>query len=165
MLSFVPISCSLLFAGVIGLSVGAALSKSGRSVWLVERHGRAGEETSSRNSEVIHAGIYYPTNSLKAQLCVRGKRMLYEYAAAHGIGHSRVGKLVVCSSANQMDALQNLAAQARSNGVDDCKLLSAEECKRLEPSVVAVAGLHSPSTGIIDSHALMAVLEGEIQQV
>eukprot|EP00892_Ulva_mutabilis_P007376 jgi/Ulvmu1/500/UM001_0508.1 len=155
---------AVIGAGVVGLAVAAAISKGGRSVLLLERNSHPGQETSARNSEVIHAGIYYPPGSLKAKLCVDGKHRLYDYAEQHAIPHRRLGKLIVCHTRDQQDKIERLHAQAMQNGVTDCKLLTAEQCSDAQPGVRALAGMFSPSTGIIDSHAFMECLLGEVQQ-
>jgi L-2-hydroxyglutarate oxidase LhgO len=148
-------------AGVIGLALAHRLAHAGREVVVLEREARIGMHTSSRNSEVLHAGLYYPAGSLKARLCVRGRELLYAFCAERGIGHARCGKLVVASEPAQLGALRALAARAAQNGVSDLRLLDANECRALELALRACAALHSPSTGIIDSHALLATLDRE----
>jgi L-2-hydroxyglutarate oxidase LhgO len=150
-------------AGVVGLAVARALARAGRDVVVIEALDAIGQVTSARNSEVIHAGLYYPTGSLKARLCVAGKRLLYDYCAERGVAHRRCGKLVVAAHAQQADHLQQLAQQARANGVDDVQLLSGEQVLRMEPALAAQAALWSPSTGIVDSHGLMLALLGDAQ--
>ncbi len=150
-------------AGVVGLAVARALALRGREVMVLERAGAIGTETSSRNSEVIHAGIYYPAGSLKARLCVEGKARLYAYCGERGIAHRRCGKLIVATSASQRDALPAIRERARANGVEDLRLLSREEARALEPALECLAALESPSTGIIDSHALMLSLQGDLE--
>ncbi|MGF1650695.1 MAG: NAD(P)/FAD-dependent oxidoreductase [Hyphomicrobiaceae bacterium] len=149
-------------AGVVGLAIGRALAVHGREVVVVERHGLIGSETSSRNSEVIHAGIYYPTGSLRARLCVSGKQALYRFCAENGVAHRACQKLIVATHDEQLPKLDALAAKARENGVDDLVRLSAGEASALEPAVRCCGALLSPSTGIIDSHGLMLALEGHI---
>lgn len=149
-------------AGAVGLAVARALAESGREVMVLERHGLIGSETSSRNSEVIHAGIYYPKGSLKAELCVEGKERLYSYCAARGIGHRRCGKLIVATSADQVTELEAIAARAAANGVHDLAFLTKAEAQALEPALACEAALLSPSTGILDSHGYMQALEGDI---
>jgi len=149
--------------GVIGLACARALAIAGRGVMLLERHGHIGEETSSRNSEVIHAGIYYPEGSNKARLCVRGKRLLYEYCRGYDVDHRDCGKVIVASDPSQAAVLESYQRQARANGVNDLEPLSAEQVFALEPEVKAVAGLLSPSTGIIDSHGFMLSLQGQFE--
>ena len=130
---------------------------------VVERETAIGTGTSSRNSEVIHAGLYYPTGSLKARLCVRGREQLYAYCAGHGIGHRRCGKLIVATDAGQLDALRALQAQAHANGVHDVVWLERDAVLAMEPALHAIAALHSPSTGIVDSHGLMLALQGDAE--
>ncbi len=147
---------AVIGGGVVGLSVARALALAGREVVVLEAEGTLGSHTSSRNSEVIHAGIYYATGSEKAALCVAGKRLLYDYCERAGVAHARLGKLIVATRDEELPALERLFAQARANGVDDLRFLDAAEVRELEPDVVAVRALVSPSTGIIDSHGLMA---------
>ena len=151
-------------AGVVGLACARALARAGKEVLILERHGDIGTETSSRNSEVIHAGIYYPQDSLKARLCVRGRDQLYAFCEHHGVAHQRCGKLIVATSAAQEERLQGIRAQAAANGVRDLVLLSAAEAQALEPELRCTAALMSPSTGIVDSHELMLALLGEAEQ-
>jgi len=150
-------------AGVVGLACAAALARAGKSVIVAERHGRAGEETSSRNSGVIHSGIYYPTASLKARLCVAGRQRLYAYCEERDITHRRCGKLVVAQS-DQVEALRALQRKAHDNDVADVELLTAPEARELEPAVRCAAALLSPSTGIIDVHEYMLALEADIEE-
>ena len=153
--------------GVVGLAVARALALSpafkGRDLMLLEAAGVIGTGTSSRNSEVIHAGIYYAPGSLKARLCVEGKALLYAYCLERGIGHRRCGKLIVATQAAQLDALQAIIDKAADNGVYDLVLLTREEARALEPQIECVAAIHSPSTGIVDSHALMLALQGDFE--
>lgn len=150
-------------AGVVGLACARELAARGIETLVVERNETFGQETSSRNSEVIHAGLYYPAGTLKARLCVEGKRALYTYCAERGIAHRRCGKLVVATGEVQTDYLLKLQRQAVGNGVDDTQLLTANEARRMEPALNCVAALHSPSTGIVDSHALMLSLLGDAE--
>ena len=150
-------------AGVVGLATARALVAAGHEVLVLERHDGIGRETSSRSSEVIHAGLYYPPGSLKARVCVEGRDLLYAFARENGVPHARYGKLVVATSEDEIPALDRLAETARANGVVDVVRLSAAEVQAREPEVAAVAGLFSPSTGVIDSHALMVALEGHIR--
>ena len=147
-------------AGVIGLAVANQLASEGNDVLILEQKHLFGSETSARHSEVIHAGIYYPKDSLKAQFCTRGKALLYNYCKKHAIEHKRLGKIIVATSAEQVDTLHGIAAHARANGVDDLEHLGKNEVSALEPAIVASAGLLSPSTGIVDSHAFMLSLLG-----
>jgi L-2-hydroxyglutarate oxidase LhgO len=150
-------------AGVVGLAVARALALQGREVLVLEATDAIGTQTSSRNSEVIHAGIYYPRGSLKARLCVQGKQMLYDYCTARGIAHRRCGKFIVATSAGQVAQLQGIIAKAAANGVDDLVLLSRNEARAQEPALECVAAVHSPSTGIVDSHGLMLALQGDLE--
>ena len=150
-------------AGVVGLAAARALARTGREVLVLERHDTIGSEISSRNSEVIHAGIYYPTGSAKAALCVRGKALLYEHCAAYKVPHRRVGKVIVATAEAQLATLRSYQAQARANGVGDLPWLTRAELQALEPAVDALAGVYSESTGIIDSHAFMVSLAGDVE--
>ena len=145
-------------AGVVGLAAARALAQTGRDVVILEAADAFGTVTSARNSEVVHAGLYYPTGSRKAQLCVQGREQLYAYCAERGIAHRRCGKLIVATSAAQLDKLDVLHAQARANGVHDLQRLTADEARAMEPALACVAALWSPSTGIVDSHGLMLAL-------
>jgi len=147
-------------AGAVGLAVARQLALSGLDTLILEKNDHIGMETSARNSEVIHAGIYYPQGSLKARLCVEGKRLLYDFCAAHGVPHRRLGKLIV-GQAGQQRQLAILAQVAANNGVDDLKPLAKKEIAALEPDIRAEEGLFSPSTGIIDSHQYMLALLGD----
>ncbi len=146
-------------AGLVGLSAAAALAEQGAKVMVLERHAGPGRETSSRNSEVLHSGVYYPTGSLKARLCVEGNRRLRSFCDAFGVQRHRPGKLIVATAAEEVPELERLAALGSANGVPDLRMLDAGEVRELEPHVQAVAALHSPSTGIVDSHGLLKVLE------
>ncbi len=157
------VDCVVIGAGVVGLAVARALALQGREVMVLEAADAIGTGTSSRNSEVIHAGIYYAQGSLKAELCVQGKALLYDYCAARGIGHSRCGKLIVATSEAQVAQLQGIISKAAANGIDDLVLLSRDEARALEPQLECVAAVHSPSTGIVDSHALMLALQGDLE--
>ncbi len=157
------VECVVIGAGVVGLAAARALALSGREVWVLEGAGGIGTGTSSRNSEVVHAGIYYPAGSLKARFCVEGKRMLYEYCAERGVAHSRLGKLIVAAEAAEVPVLHTIRAKAAANGVDDLQMLSGEEAQRMEPALHAAGALLSPSTGIVDSHALMLAYQGDVE--
>jgi L-2-hydroxyglutarate oxidase LhgO len=150
-------------AGVVGLAVARALALSGREVVILEAEDAIGTHTSSRNSEVIHAGIYYPRGSLKARACLRGRRLLYDYCASHGVPHRRCGKLIVATSDSQLGELHSLRRKAHENGVTDLVEISAAEAMRMEPALHCAAALHSPSTGIVDSHALMLAFLGDAE--
>ncbi len=157
------VDCIVIGAGVVGLAVARALALTGREVIVLEEADAIGTHTSSRNSEVIHAGIYYPPGSLKASCCVTGKQLLYRYCEARGIAHRRCGKLIVATESAQLAALQRIQAQAAANGVDDLRLLTQAEAIAMEPALRCVAALFSPSTGIIDSHGLMLAYQGEAE--
>ena len=157
------VDCVVIGAGVVGLAVARALALQGREVMVLEAASAIGTGTSSRNSEVIHAGIYYPPGSLKAKLCVQGKHLLYAYCAERGIAHSRCGKLLVATQAGQVSQLQGIIDKAAANGVSDLVLLTREQARAMEPQLECIAAVHSPSTGIVDSHALMLALQGELE--
>ncbi len=148
---------------MVGLAVARALALQGREVMVLEAADGIGTGTSSRNSEVIHAGIYYPQGSLKARLCVQGKQLLYDYCAERGIGHSRCGKLIVATSPPQVAQLQAIIAKAATNGVNDLVMLTQAQAKAMEPHLACEAAVLSPSTGIVDSHALMLALQGDLE--
>jgi L-2-hydroxyglutarate oxidase LhgO len=150
---------AVIGAGIVGLAVARALSRRGCEVFVLESERRAGAHSSSRNSEVIHAGIYYPPGSLKARLCVEGRRTLYAYCAERGIPHARTGKLIVAVTEEEIPVLERLKRTAEANAVDDLVWLSAAEARALEPEVRCVRALLSPSTGIVDSHALLGALQ------
>ena len=158
------IAAIVIGAGVVGLACARALAQRGIATIIVERHDAFGTETSARNSEVIHAGLYYPSGSLKAQLCVVGRRLLYDYCATHGVRHRRCGKLLVATSLEQEARLDALRRQGETNGVDDLQPLGAGDARRLEPELRCTAALLSPSTGIIDSHGLMLALLGDAER-
>jgi L-2-hydroxyglutarate oxidase LhgO len=151
-------------AGVVGLACARALALAGREVVILEAEDAIGTHTSSRNSEVIHAGIYYPQGSLKAHSCVEGRRRLYEYCAARGVPHRRCGKLIVATDRAQLDELEGIRRKAHANGVADVAPVSLAEVRAMEPEVACVAALHSPSTGIVDSHALMLAYLGDAER-
>ena len=151
------VDIAIIGAGVIGLAVAAEISarQPGRSIIVLEKNEQFGQETSSRNSEVIHAGIYYPTGSLKARLCVEGKELLYSFCEKWAIPHKRCGKLIVANTPEEEDSLSGLMEQAAANGVEDLKLLEPGQIKSLEPNIQAGRAVFSPSTGIINTHHLM----------
>jgi len=150
-------------AGVVGLAIARELALTGRTVLVLERHSQIGQETSSRNSEVIHAGIYYPKGSLKARLCVSGRDLLYRFCASHNVQHKRLGKLIVAINDNQVAALEAIYAKAMANGVGDLRFIEAEELRREEPALRANKAIFSPSTGIINSHELMLAFQGDME--
>ena len=155
--------CVVAGAGVVGLAVARALALAGREVLVLDAAEGIGTETSSRNSEVIHAGIYYPAGSLMARSCVAGKRMLYAYCAERGVPHANCGKLIVATDAAEAEKLASIQARAAANGVPDLRLLDRAEALALEPALACTAALLSPSTGIIDSHAYMLTLQGDAE--
>lgn len=155
------ITICIIGGGVIGLAVARGLSRNFPGVILLEKHPSFGQETSSRNSEVIHAGIYYPPGSIKATLCVEGSSLLYVYLGRHGIAHKRLGKIIVAASEEEIADLNFLKQNGEHNGCRGLELLSQSEIRKLEPEIECVAGLYSPNTGILDTHALMAKLAAE----
>jgi len=157
------IDAVVIGAGVVGLAVGRELALQGLEVMVLESENAIGTGTSSRNSEVIHAGIYYPAGSLKARLCVQGKQMLYAYCTERGVAHQRLGKLIVATSPEQVAQLASIQAKAAANGVHDLRQISAAEARALEPALQCDAALLSPSTGIVDSHGLMLALQGDME--
>ncbi len=157
------VDCLVAGAGVVGLAVARELALAGREVMIVERERAIGQVTSARNSEVIHAGIYYPQGSLKARACVAGKHALYAYLDARGLAYRRCGKLIVAASPDEVGELEAIRAKAAANGVDDLVLLDGRTARAAEPALAAEAALHSPSTGIMDSHAFMVSLLGEAE--
>ncbi len=157
------VECIVAGAGVVGLAVARALALSGRDVLVLDAQGGIGTQTSSRNSEVIHAGLYYPEGSLKARLCVAGKHALYAYLDERGLAHAQLGKLIVATAESQVQKLEAIMARAAAAGVDDLDLIDRATITMLEPEVDAVAAILSPSTGIIDSHAFMLSLQGDIE--
>ncbi len=150
-------------AGAVGLACGYALARRRQSVLVLERENRIGAGISSRNSEVIHAGLHYPTGSLKARLCVEGRRALYPFLEAHNVAHNRCGKLIVATEESEIPALEGLAKQGEINGVEGVRWIDGDEARALEPQLKAVAALESVESGIMDAHGYMAALEGEIE--
>ena len=150
-------------AGVVGLACARALARLGHSAIVAERAGGIGTGISSRNSEVIHAGLYYPAGSLRARHCTAGRRMLYSYAESHGIAHRACGKLVVATSELERAKIEGLAEQGRANGVEALELVDGPAAVALEPNLACVAALLSGTTGIVDSHALMLALQGDLE--
>ncbi len=157
------IQVAIIGAGVLGLAFARAMALKGRDLMIFEAREAFGEVASARNSEVIHAGICYPAGSLRARLCVTGKAQLYEYCKARGVPHKRIGKLIVANSAEEAKTLPNLMARAAANGVHDLELLSGVEAMAREPALQAHSAVWSPSTGIIDSHALMLAILGDAE--
>lgn len=164
MLAAVDVECLVVGAGVVGLAIARALAQQGKEVLIVESESSFGSGISSRNSEVIHAGLYYPVNSLKAKLCIRGKSLLYDYCESHHVAYQRLGKLLVATEASEIAQLMSIKHNAEQCGVNDLNILSAIEVKALEPELHCELALLSPSTGIVDSHALMLSLLGDAEQ-
>jgi L-2-hydroxyglutarate oxidase LhgO len=158
------IECVVIGAGVVGLAIARAMAARGREVIVLEASEAVGTGTSSRNSEVIHAGLYYPRGSLKAELCVRGRAMLYEFCDAHGVPYNRCGKLLVATARNQLPQLAAIQQKAVENGVTDLIRMSAAEAMALEPHLHCVEAMLSPQTGIIDSHQFMLALQGDAER-
>ena len=150
---------TIIGAGVIGLAIAETISQENKNVFLIEKHLSFGQETSSRNSEVIHAGIYYTKNSLKSKLCLEGKRLLYDYCNRYDIPYKNCGKLIVATSEEEISIIEGIRQTAIQNGVDDLKVLDQEQILELEPNIFALKALFSPSTGIVDSHSLMKQYE------
>ncbi|WP_207282227.1 FAD-dependent oxidoreductase [Pseudomonas sp. FW300-N2F2] len=159
----VDIDCVVVGAGVVGLAVAREMALAGHEVLVIEAGEAIGIGTSSRNSEVIHAGIYYPPGSLKAQLCVEGRHALYAYCDSHGVSTRKTGKLIVAKDEAQVRQLEVLLERGRVNGVEDLRLLDRDQALALEPALECIAALHSPSTGIVDSHGLMLALQGDAE--
>ncbi len=157
------VDCIVVGAGVVGIAVARALALAGREVIVLEREGGIGTGISSRNSEVIHAGIYYPPDSLMARLCVAGRHMLYAYCGERGVPHDRCGKLIVACDEAEAARLPAIQARAEANGVEGMRLLDAAGARALEPALRCAAALHSPETGILDSHAYMLALQGDAE--
>ena len=157
------IDALVIGAGAVGLAVGRALSQAGHETVVLESEAAIGQGVSSRNSEVIHAGLYYATDTLKARLCVRGKSLLYDFCASHGVPHQACGKLVVATADDQLAALLALQQRAQANGVA-VEAWTAAAARALEPELQCTAALWSPSTGIVDSHAYMLALQGDLEQ-
>lgn len=146
---------TIIGAGVVGLAIAEKVSEEHKNVYLIEKHMSFGQETSSRNSEVIHAGIYYTKDSLKSRLCVEGKWMLYDYCKKYDVPYNNCGKLIVATSENEIPVIEGIRQTAIENGVNDLGFVGKEEIAQLEPEIFAVKALYSPSTGIVDSHSLM----------
>jgi L-2-hydroxyglutarate oxidase LhgO len=158
------VECVVIGAGVIGLAIARQIAQAGREVIVLEAAEGIGTVTSSRNSEVIHAGIYYPAGSLMARMCVSGKQRLYEYCRDHGVPHRNCGKLIVATTPNETAKLQSIVAHANANGVLDLQTLTGEAARDLEPALKCDAAVLSPSTGIVDSHAFMLALLGDAEE-
>ena len=158
------VECVVIGSGVVGLAVARALAQSGREVLVLESGAGIGGGVSSRNSEVVHAGMYYPQGSLKARFCVTGRQQLYRFCAERGVAHRQLGKLIVASEKAELPTLEVIRAKATANGVDDLVMLDAGATAAMEPSLRVAGALLSPSTGIVDSHALMLALEGDLEE-
>jgi L-2-hydroxyglutarate oxidase LhgO len=150
---------TIIGAGVIGLAIAETMSEEYKNVFLIEKHLSFGQETSSRNSEVIHAGIYYTKNSLKSKLCIEGKRLLYDYCKKHEVPYKNCGKLIVATTEAEISIIEGIRQTAIQNGVDDLQVFDQEQIAELEPNIFALKALFSPSTGIVDSHSLMKQYE------
>src|SRR5450631_2121748 len=150
-------------AGVVGLAVARAAARKGHDVVVAEAANAIGTGISSRNSEVIHAGMYYATGTLRGRHCVRGRRMLYEFCASHGVPHRKCGKLVVATNAAELDKIQAIAVQGGINGVEGLELIGGNAARAMEPELACIGALHSPETGIIDGHAYMLALRGDLE--
>ena len=157
------LECAVIGAGVVGLAIARELAQRGREVVILEAANAIGTVTSSRNSEVIHGGLYYPKDSLKARFCVAGRKMLYAYCAERGIEHRRCGKLIVACDEGDLQELEGIRAKSEANGVDDLRVLSRAETLAMEPALNVLGALHSPSTGIVDSHGYMLALQGDAE--
>jgi len=157
------VECLVVGAGVVGLAVARALAKQGKDVILIEQTEGIGNGISSRNSEVIHAGIYYPKGSLKARLCVEGKELLYQYCSENHIPHQKLGKMIIAQNEAEVMKLEAIQKHAQDNGVRDLNYLSKQKLSEVEPELSSVAALYSPSTGIIDSHAYMMQLQADFE--
>src|SRR6202142_1353974 len=150
-------------AGVVGLAVSRAAARKGHDVVVAEAANAIGTGISSRNSEVIHAGMYYATGTLRGRHCVRGRRMLYEFCASHGVPHRKCGKLIVATNAAELDKIQAIAVQGGINGVEGLELIGGNAARAMEPELACIGALHSPETGIIDGHAYMLALRGDLE--
>jgi L-2-hydroxyglutarate oxidase LhgO len=158
------VECIVVGAGVVGLAVARALAGAGMETLVLERHGSIGTETSSRNSEVIHAGLHYPAGSLKARTCILGRELLYSYCESRGLPHKRCGKLIVAANDRQLADLARIEQVGRRNGVTDLRALDRRGAQALEPALECVGALLSPSTGILDSHSYMLSLQGDAER-
>lgn len=154
----------IIGAGMVGLAVGATIARTGKSVIIIDKNPSFGEETSSRNSEVIHAGMYYPTESLKAKLCVRGNQLIYDYCAKRGIMANPISKLILASNETEIPKLERIFDQGNINGVPNMRIIEGAEIEKLEPALNAKAAIFAPTSGIMDSHSIMLALLGEIEE-
>jgi L-2-hydroxyglutarate oxidase LhgO len=158
------VGCVVIGAGVVGLACARTLAIAGHDVIVLERADIIGTETSSRNSEVIHAGIYYAKDSNKARLCLKGRNMMYDFCESHGVNYKRCGKLIVATDAAQLEQLESIRRQAEINHVNDLTYVSADEVREMEPNVTCTGALLSPSTGLVDSHGLMLAYQGVAEE-
>lgn len=152
------VDITIVGAGVVGLACAFELSATGRDIYVIEKELSFGQGISSRNSEVVHAGIYYPKDSLKARTCIEGRRLIYDFCSKYNVGHQKIGKLIVANDSHEIDDLKALFKNGLENGVKDLTLLGQEEIKKIEPNIVAQSAIYSPSTGILDSHGFMKAL-------
>ncbi len=157
------VECAVVGAGVVGLAIARSLALAGREVVVLEAADTIGTVTSSRNSEVIHAGIYYPEGSFKARFCVAGRKLLYDYCQSHGVAYKKCGKLIAAAEHADLQKLKDIVERARRNGVGDLVILAAQEARELEPNLACAGAILSPSTGIIDSHGFMLALQGDAE--
>ena len=160
----IEVDITIIGAGVVGLAVAAEIAQAGKHTCVIEKNHTFGLETSSRNSEVVHAGIYYPHDSLKARFCMEGNRLLYQLCEQYGIDHKRLGKIIVAVNEEEIKELEELSERGRKNGVEDLQFLSRKELKALEPNVAGTAGILSPSSGVVDSYSLMRILYGQARE-
>ena len=158
-----PMQVLVVGAGVVGLAVARAAALAGHEVIVAEATGGIGNGVSSRNSEVIHGGIYYPAGSQRALHCTSGRRMLYEFCASHGVAHRKCGKLIVATNAAELEKVETILAQGRANGVEGLEMIGGNAAREMEHELSCVGALHSPETGIVDSHAFMLALWGELE--
>ena len=160
----IEVDLTIVGAGIVGLAIAAEVAQEGKETCVIEKNRTFGLETSSRNSEVVHAGIYYPEDSLKARFCVEGNRLVYQLCEQYGIDHKRLGKIIVAVNEEEVKELEELSERGRKNGVEDLQFLSRKELKELEPNIEATAGILSPSTGAVDSYSLMRILYGQARE-
>src|ERR1700693_777202 len=153
----------VLGAGVVRLAVARARAPAGHDLTIAEVTGGIANGVSSRNSEVIHAGLYYPTDTLRAKLCVRGRRLLYDFCASHGVGHRKCGKLVVATNDAELAKVETIMAQAQNNGVEGVEMIGGNAARAMEAELFCIGALWSPETGIVDSHGFMLALRGELE--
>ncbi len=160
----IEVDVAIIGAGIVGLAIAAEVAQPGKGTCVIEKNHTFGLETSSRNSEVIHAGIYYPEDSLKARFCVEGNRLVYQLCEQYGVAHKRLGKIIVAVNEEEFKELEELYQQGGKNGVEDLRFLSRKELKELEPNVEGTAGILSPSSGVVDSHSLMRIFYGQARE-